>query len=42
MHKFNDDLMWLGDSICALRAYDVLRALEVLRQWPDMGESPEL
>ena len=33
MHKFNDDLMWLGDSICALRAYDVLRALEVLRQW---------
>lgn len=34
MHKFNDDLMWLGDSICAMRAYDVLRALEVLRQWP--------
>ncbi|MBI4720073.1 MAG: hypothetical protein HY770_02360, partial [Chitinivibrionia bacterium] len=34
MHKFNDDLMWLGDSICAMRAYDVLRACEVLRQWP--------
>jgi hypothetical protein len=34
MHKLNDDLMWLGDSICAMRAYDVLRTLEALRQWP--------
>jgi hypothetical protein len=37
MHKFNDDLMWLGDSICAMRAYDVLRALEVLRRWPGVN-----
>lgn len=34
IHKFNDDLMWLGDSLCALRAHDVLRAEEVLRLWP--------
>lgn len=34
LRKFNDDLMWLGDSMCALRAHDVLRALDVLRQWP--------
>lgn len=39
MHKFNDDLMWLGDSICALRAYDVLRALEVIKLWP--GVDPD-
>lgn len=42
MHKFNDDLMWLGDSICALRAYDVLRALEVLRQWPGVDAAKDL
>ncbi len=34
MHKFNDDLMWLGDSICAMRAYDVLRASEMIKLWP--------
>ena len=31
-HKYNDDLIWLNDSICAMRSYDVLRCLEALRQ----------
>jgi cephalosporin-C deacetylase-like acetyl esterase len=29
IHKLSDDLMWLGDSLCALRVYDVLRALDL-------------
>jgi len=36
LYKFNDDLMWLSDSICALRTFDVLRAHEVLREWPNV------
>jgi len=34
IHKFNDDLIWLGDSIAALRTYDVVRALDMLKCWP--------
>ncbi|MGF7031734.1 cephalosporin-C deacetylase-like acetyl esterase [Paenibacillus mucilaginosus] len=29
MDKFTDELMWLGDSMAALRVYDVLRAVEL-------------
>ncbi len=29
IHKLSDDLVWLGDSLCALRVYDVLRALDL-------------
>ena len=36
LHKFNDDLMWLGDSLAALRTYDVLRALEMIAAWPGL------
>jgi hypothetical protein len=32
-HKFADDLVWLDDSLAALRVYDVLRVLPVLREW---------
>jgi hypothetical protein len=34
IHKFNDDLMWLDDSLCAMRAWDVTRALAALGEWP--------
>lgn len=30
MHKLTDDLIWLGDSLAALRMYDVLRCMEVI------------
>jgi hypothetical protein len=30
IHKLTDDLIWLGDSLCALRTYDVLRAVDLL------------
>lgn len=36
LHKFADDLLWLGDDLAALRAYDVLRALDVLGEWPSI------
>jgi hypothetical protein len=32
IHKLNMDLFWLGDSIAALRTYDVLRAIEFARR----------
>lgn len=34
LHKLNMDLLWLGDSLAAIRAYDVLRALEFARRLP--------
>lgn len=34
IHKLNMDLFWLGDSIAAIRAYDVLRAIEFARRLP--------
>lgn len=33
IHKFNDDLLWLDDSIAAMRVYDVTRACDMLEQW---------
>lgn len=36
IHKFNDDLVWLNDSIAALRIYDVLRALDMVKAWPGL------
>ncbi|NSW89118.1 MAG: acetylxylan esterase [Firmicutes bacterium] len=32
--KLVNDLMWLGDSMATLRTYDVLRAIEVVQQFP--------
>ncbi|NLH99533.1 MAG: hypothetical protein GX446_08560 [Chthonomonadales bacterium] len=32
IHKLADDLMWLGDSLCALRTYDVLRAVDMVTE----------
>lgn len=34
MFKLNDDLLWLNDSLAALRTYDLLRALDMLRENP--------
>jgi hypothetical protein len=34
LRKLNDDLLWLGDSLCAMRAWDVLRSREALAEWP--------
>jgi cephalosporin-C deacetylase-like acetyl esterase len=38
-HKLADDLVWLGDSLAALRIYDVLRVLPLLREWPDLDST---
>lgn len=39
IHKLNEDLVWLGDSLCALRVHDVLRAAQVLDEWPGVDAS---
>lgn len=30
IHKLTDDLIWLGDSLAALRAYDIIRCVEMI------------
>ncbi|WP_414660328.1 alpha/beta hydrolase family protein [Horticoccus sp. 23ND18S-11] len=35
-HKLADDLDWMGDSLVALRTYEMLRAVDVLAEWPDL------
>lgn len=32
LHKLTDDLLWLGDSLAALRIFDVLRCIEFVEQ----------
>jgi hypothetical protein len=32
IHKLTDDLIWLGDSLAALRAYDMIRCVEMIGQ----------
>lgn len=34
IHKLACDLIWLGDSLAALRIFDVLRVLDVITEWP--------
>ncbi len=34
IHKLSDDLIWLNDSLAAMRTYDVLRAIEFSAQIP--------
>ncbi len=36
IHKLVDDLLWLGDDLVALRTYDVMRALDVVGEWPGL------
>ncbi len=35
--KLGDDLLWLGDSLVALRTFELLRVLDVLATWPDLA-----
>lgn len=37
--KLADDLTWLDDSLCAMRTYDVIRALDMLECWPGLNAS---
>ncbi|MBO9606008.1 MAG: acetylxylan esterase [Paenibacillaceae bacterium] len=37
-HKLCTDLFWIGDSLAAMRVYDVLRAVRVLRHLPDITD----
>jgi len=37
--RISDDLMTLGDSFAALRAYDVLRSLDTLGHWGGLDEA---
>jgi len=39
LFKFADDLLWLNDSLAAMRTYDVLRALDMLEIWPGLDSS---
>lgn len=36
-HKLSDDLDFMGDSLVALRTFEVTRALDVLAEWPDLN-----
>ncbi|HUR57365.1 MAG TPA: acetylxylan esterase, partial [Opitutaceae bacterium] len=35
-HKLADDLTWIGDSLVALRTFELLRTLDVLATWPGL------
>lgn len=37
VHKLNDDLFWIGDSLAAIRVYDIIRALDVLAELPGIA-----
>lgn len=34
--KMADDLVWLNDSLPAMRTYDVIRALDAIADWPNL------
>ena len=34
--KFSHDLMWLDDSLAAMRVYDVIRSLDMAEIWPGL------
>jgi hypothetical protein len=36
LHKFATDLLFLDDDLASLRTYDVLRAIDVVREWPGL------
>lgn len=42
MHKLADDLLWLDDSLAAMRTWDVLRVLEVAEQLGAEAEEARL
>lgn len=34
LYKLSDDLIWMDDSLAAMRTYDVIRLMDALREWP--------
>ena len=36
INKLTHDLMWLNDSMAALRVFDVIRAIDMVQSWPLM------
>lgn len=34
VHKLADDLIWLDDSMAAMRVYDTIRLLDAVQMWP--------
>ena len=37
IHKLAQDLIWIGDSLAAIRTYDIVRAVDALNgDWPDV------
>ncbi|MCL2159587.1 MAG: hypothetical protein FWH48_09290, partial [Oscillospiraceae bacterium] len=44
IYKLNDDLIWLGDSLAALRVHDLLRLLDIIEKGnlSDMFESGDI
>ncbi|MEO8451376.1 MAG: hypothetical protein ABI647_16400, partial [Gemmatimonadota bacterium] len=39
MHRLADDLSWLDDDLAALRTFDVLRAVDMINEWPDFSNT---
>jgi cephalosporin-C deacetylase-like acetyl esterase len=37
LHKLNDDLIWMNDSMTAMRIYDVIRAIEMASQMSNIN-----
>lgn len=35
-HKLADDLAWMGDSLVALRTFELIRTLDALAAWPEL------
>ncbi len=43
LHKLSDELIWLGDSLAALRTYDVIRSVDFIYDWFGAeGHTPQL
>lgn len=40
MHQMANNLLWLNDSLAALRTYDVIRALDFIRTMEDVSPEP--
>lgn len=40
MHKLADELLWLGDSLAAMRIYDVIRCLDLIEELQAWEEEP--
>ena len=39
IRRLTDDLLWLGDDLASLRTFDVIRALDMIADWPGTDEA---